>query len=107
MDIHVLPKGDAIMITLSGRLDTDTADSLEQEFNKQLQAGHKNFILDLGNLQYISSYGLRSILMLAKQLREKDGKLLLHNLGGEVKEVFDISGFSALTLKSGSWVKKD
>jgi anti-anti-sigma factor len=58
--------------------------------------GEKDFVIDLGELDYISSAGLRVILATAKRLKEKEGKILLASLQDMVKEVFEISGFSAI-----------
>jgi len=53
-------------------------------------------ILDLNGLDYISSAGLRVILLLAKNLKAKKGKLSLCSVSGPVKDVFMISGFSTI-----------
>lgn len=52
--------------------------------------------MDLSGVEYISSAGLRSLLVLGKRIKAKGGTLLLVGLQGMVKEVFDISGFAAL-----------
>ena len=53
-------------------------------------------VIDLKDLEYISSAGLRSILAITKQIKEKHGTLFLSSLQAAVKEVFDISGFNAI-----------
>ena len=56
----------------------------------------KDFVIDFAGLDYISSAGLRVILATTKKLKEKEGKLLLSSLKDIVKEVFEISGFTAI-----------
>ena len=60
--------------------------------------GCGRLLLDLEKVAYVSSAGLRVFLMLAKQSRAAGGRLALCSLAPEVKEVFDISGFTALFM---------
>lgn len=61
-----------------------------------LSAGKKCFILDFNRLDYISSAGLKVLLMAAKKTSGIGGKLALSSLKEHVKEVFDIAGFTAI-----------
>jgi anti-anti-sigma factor len=60
--------------------------------------GVKKILLDLTNLDFISSAGLRVLLATAQELKEDGGDLRVCSLNREVKEVFDISGFSTLLM---------
>lgn len=80
------------VLALSGRLDTTTAPELEAEISELLLTENA-LTLDLENLEYISSAGLRVILKTQKALDGKGG-LKLTNVRDEVREVFDITGFS-------------
>lgn len=80
-----------LIITLDGRLDTNTAPTLEKEV--ELLDGVEKLILDFENLDYISSAGLRIILTLQKTMK-KQGSMIIKNVKDEVKEVFEITGFS-------------
>ncbi|MGN0613064.1 MAG: STAS domain-containing protein [Porcipelethomonas sp.] len=83
---------DGNTIALSGRLDSSTAPELEKELNGILAAASK-LVLDMENLEYISSAGLRVILKTQKALEKKDGLKLIH-VPDMVREVFDITGFT-------------
>jgi anti-anti-sigma factor len=61
-----------------------------------LAEGETSFVIDLGELNYISSAGLRSILVIAKELKSKNGKLICAAPKDEVKKIFKISGFSSM-----------
>ena len=77
---------------LSGRLDTVTAPQLEAELEKILSDSDA-LVLDMANLEYISSAGLRVILKAQKAMNTKGTKKLIH-VGESIMEVFDITGFS-------------
>jgi len=70
-----------------------TTVEFDRWLTEQLAVGTIRCILDLQGLEYISSAGLRSLLSAAKQLKAKNGSLLLSCLRGTVEEVFRMSGF--------------
>ena len=90
-------EGNNLTIKLEGRLDTNTAPDLEKEVESL--DGVENLIFDFEKLEYISSAGLRIILALQKIMNNKGG-MTIKNVNDEVKEVFEITGFSdILTIK--------
>ena len=93
MNIVKERNNDILNVTLEGRLDTNTAPDLESEFVDKLQ-NIKEFILDLKDLDYISSAGLRVILTFHKQMTSQEGKFSILNPKDEVMEIFDMTGFS-------------
>ena len=80
-----------LTIIISGCLDTITAPELENELMKD-SLNFDSLVIDMKNLAYISSAGLRVILKLHKELVKKSG-LKLINVKDEVREVFEITGF--------------
>jgi len=82
------------VVSVSGRLDSVTAQELEKSC-VSLVAGGGKFIFDLSRLEYVSSAGLRSVLVIAKKLKGTGGSLVLCGLTGLVQEVFAISGFDS------------
>ena len=84
--------GEALKIILEGRLDTITAPQLEAELGKVLP-GVTDLKFDLEKLEYISSAGLRVLLSTQKTMN-KQGKMVVSNASAEVKEIFDVTGFS-------------
>ena len=87
--------GNAVF-SIKGRMDAISAPEFDKTFTKQMEEGTQNFIMDLGNLEYISSAGLRSVLAALKKTKVQNKKLLFCNIKGSIKEIFDISGFTAL-----------
>jgi anti-sigma B factor antagonist len=84
------------ILQVSGRLDANTSPELEKKLLSMLDDGEKDYIADLAGLEYISSVGLRVLLMAAKKAKSAGGKVVLSNLNEHVHEVFEIAGFTAI-----------
>ena len=84
------------IISLEGKMDAISAPEFEHKMGEWLEQGETSFIINLGEVCYMSSAGLRSILIVAKKLKEQDGKLIFVNLREEVQKIFRISGFSSM-----------
>ncbi len=97
MEISLEKKGTCGIIRLAGKLTAVEAPELEQEV-RQLAGkdGLTCLLIDLKDLEYISSAGLRVFLLGAKMMDAKGGRVLLCALRENVREVFDISGFTDL-----------
>lgn len=94
MEIRTKKEKNAIVVSIKGRMDAASSSDFEKQLSELMAKGEKDFIIDFGELDYISSAGLRSILTMLKNLKEKNGGLLLCSLKDLVKDVFDISGLS-------------
>lgn len=90
------------IITLKGRLDSATAGGFEKSLLPLLQEGGGTLLMDFSGLEFISSAGLRVILIAAKRMRQSHGKLLLCCLQDHVRDVFEISGFLKILDVIGS-----
>ena len=93
---------DVIMLGLKGKLDALTSPPLQEKLLGAIAGGEKHFAVDCAQLEYISSAGLRVLLLVTKQLRPVSGKMVLYGLKPHVKEVFDLAGFSAALPLFGS-----
>jgi len=96
MDIAESKRNDTVILALAGRLDANNANVLEDKVGALLDAGEQHLVFDLARLDYISSAGLRVLLVAAKRLGAVDGQLGLAGLAPPVREVFDIAGFSSI-----------
>jgi len=96
MDIICSKQGKALVMTLKGRMDRIAALEFDKVFAEWREKGEMLFVVDMQDLGYISSAGLRSLLAANQQLKDNNGQIRLCNLGGLVKEVFVISGFDSL-----------
>lgn len=102
MEIRETRKGEARVVSPIGRIDTRTSHEFEKYIVGLLDGGGKMFVIDFASVDYISSAGLRVLLMLAKKLAGGEGKLVLCRLNASVREVFDIAGFTAVFTISGT-----
>lgn len=85
-----------MVVEVKGRMDAVTAPEFEQNLSETISKGEKKIIINLSGLEYISSAGLRSILVVAKKLKAEQGTLFFYGLQGTVQEVFKISGFFSI-----------
>jgi len=82
-------------LKIEGRMDTAVAIETENAVDKLLKGNNKRLLFDLTDLEYLSSYGLRIILNAVKKIKMMGGKIILCSLVENIKEIFDICGFSA------------
>ena len=88
--------GEVAIVKLAGRLDSSTAQPAEESFTQMLGSGTPRLAIDMSRLEYISSAGLRVLLVVAKKVQQAKGKVVLFGLGPNVREVFSISGFDKI-----------
>lgn len=93
LDITKKSEDNAITLTLSGRLDTDTAPMLDDEL-ADLPEGITNLVLDMDDLEYVASSGLRVLLMAAKKMRTRGGDCTMVKVPELIMEVFDMTGLT-------------
>ncbi|MFZ2088830.1 MAG: STAS domain-containing protein [Desulfobaccales bacterium] len=96
MQIFTNQEGDNVVVEVKGRIDAVTSPKLEEELQGWIDQGEKALIMDLGGVEYISSAGLRTVLILARKLNGSGREIRFCGLKGMVQEVFTISGFNSL-----------
>ncbi|CAM3834874.1 STAS domain-containing protein [Bordetella tumulicola] len=92
----------AVVVSAEGQMNSGNASAIEIDLLAQVDKGERRVVLDLSLLSYISSAGLRVVLLLAKRLKQVDGKLVLCGLQPKVLEVFEISGFLGILTVAAS-----
>ena len=92
MTIEKKLTGVELILTLEGRLDTNTAPQLEAALKASLP-GVAHLVLDFAQLDYLSSAGLR-VLLSAMKVMKKQGSMVVRNVNDTVMEVFEITGFA-------------
>lgn len=96
MEIIQEKVNDVAIVEIKGRLDVTTASDLEQVFTKLLSENQNKVLVECRELEYISSAGLRVLLNAAKQYDKVSGQIMLAGLSQNVKQVFEISGFTSI-----------
>lgn len=86
----------ATVVLLQGQINSANAAETEAQVLALVDHGAKALVLDFSALDYISSAGLRMVLVLAKRLKQDGGRLVLCAMQPHVREVFEISGFLAI-----------
>ena len=77
MTIHTQPENNAMVVTVNGRLDTVTQAAFDDKIRELIDGGNHRLVVDLEQLAYISSAGLRGMLTMAQLLKERDGRVCL------------------------------
>lgn len=95
MDIKLVNRGDEGELILSGRLDTKNAEEVANVF-LQVADRFTNVTLNMQDLKYISSAGLRSLKKLYMKVRGNGGELTATNIAPYVAEVLEMTGFSEM-----------
>lgn len=84
------------VITVSGRLDTVNAGIFQKQVDELPESELVDVLIDCIDLEYISSSGLRAFISILKRAQKEGGEVKVLNLNNNVKEVFDMTGFSGL-----------
>jgi anti-sigma B factor antagonist len=106
MDIIEETRGGILILRPVGRIDSATAGAFESRIVQAVTAGPGAVVIDMAGLSYISSAGLRALLVAAKRARPAGGgtagggtaggRIVLADMPAPIRDVFDMSGFSSL-----------
>lgn len=94
MNITINTVGNHHDVVLDGRLDTTNADQFQKDVAPLMEGDSPEIEMDCSGMTYTSSQGLRIFLMLQKSVNARGGHMVMKNMSPQVKEVFDITGFS-------------
>ena len=92
MTVNKELNGSELVVSVSGRIDTTTAPTLEQQIKESID-GVQKLVLDLAEVEYVSSAGLRVFLSTHKVMAKQDG-MVVRNVSESVKEIFEVTGFA-------------
>jgi len=85
--------GSVTVIAVKGRLDSATAPTLDERLSRTLDAPSRRLLIELSQLEYISSAGFRILLLAMKRADQSEGQLVHAGVSGKVRELFDLGGF--------------
>ena len=95
MEIRKTANGNMLVLKVSGRLETMTAPQLDAEV-QSLPEGVSELVMEISDLEYVSSAGLRVFLVAHKKMKSRGGAMKISGANASVKKVFDITGFSPI-----------
>jgi len=100
LDINMTHENDYYMIKLDGYLDTASSPELQKKVEdistETFEKGGFNIVFDLANVGFVSSAGLRVLLLTKKLTDRQNGKMAVINVQQSIREVFDMTGFSTI-----------
>lgn len=95
MEVKITNEAEKTLVKLIGRVDTTNAEKFQADLSP-FMSGQQNLEIDCSELDYTSSQGLRVFLVLQKSVVANGGEMVLKDMKPQVKEVFDITGFSSI-----------
>lgn len=98
MKVTITQNANVVEATIEGRLDTVTSSEFEKQLAPFYQTPGIELILDCNAMEYISSAGLRVVLIAHKSITANGGRFVVSNLSKEVRSVFDMTGFSRILI---------
>jgi anti-anti-sigma factor len=102
MELQEERVGDAYVVTATGRLDAVSSGAFADRIGGLIGNAKPKLLIDFAGVDYVTSAGLRAVLMVVKKIKSSGGVFALCGLQASVREVFDISGFTAmLSIHSG------
>ncbi len=102
MEITEERRENILILRVIGRLDASTSKTMEERLLSIIDSGEGRLVIELSQLDYISSAGLRVFLLAAKRMGNTNGRMILCSLKNAVKQVFDIAGLSTFLTLAGS-----
>ena len=95
LEIKLVNRGEEGEMLLIGNLDTQTAPQAEEHFDAAAER-FENLVLNMQDLNYVSSAGLRVLKRIHVKMAKQGGKLTVRNINDNIMEVFEITGFAGL-----------
>src|SRR6266851_7440280 len=96
MRIIVGQSGEVTVVEPQGQIDSDSAKAFTKRLTDLVEGGSTRILVDLRHVNYISSAGFRSLLVVGRSLDERSGKLVLCSLSTEIRRLFEIGSFDEL-----------
>ncbi|MCI0396194.1 MAG: anti-sigma factor antagonist [Chloroflexi bacterium] len=92
MDVQISQVGDLMVVALAGEIDGRTAPAIQEQLLPLAQPGCK-ILLDMSGVSYLSSAGLRLLLVLYRQINDNHGRVVLAGLREPIRDTMAITGF--------------
>ncbi len=92
MNINERQQDDVLIVGIKGRLESGTSEALENALTSRIDDGNIKIVIDLAELEYISSSGLRTLLIAAKKIKAEQGGFVVSGMGTHIREVFEVVG---------------
>lgn len=94
MKIEFQNENEKTIVSLEGRMDTNTSPDFQKELEEYYNKEGFSVVLDFEKLDFVSSAGLRVLLLIQKKAKALNGRMVIRNVKPEIEEVFDMTGFT-------------
>lgn len=91
-----MKEDNVIILEPEGRIDSSSVGAMDDAFRQAFSDGATSLLVDMSKVEYISSGGLRSFLLAFKEMKRKEGRMVLCALSPSVSKVFKLSGFNTI-----------
>lgn len=87
---------DKALVALCGELDSAAAETFADEMRPFVENPVKEMIMDFSGLEYISSAGMRTLLLMSREATQKGGKVTITGMCDNIRQIFKLTGFDAM-----------
>lgn len=87
MSLKIEDKGKAKVVSLSGKMDVGLSMTVESELEELVDSGGINLILEISNVEYLSSSGIRVFIAIMRKIKDKQGKIVLADVPETIKKI--------------------
>ncbi|MCA9944398.1 MAG: STAS domain-containing protein [Ardenticatenaceae bacterium] len=96
MELRTRYFNDVAILSVNGRLDAVTAPQLTQLATEQMDAGYGRLVIDLKNVKFLSSAGIKALVKMTQHSRQQGGDLRIANVRGQIKQVIYLAGLNTV-----------
>jgi anti-sigma B factor antagonist len=97
-DIQIVPHEQVTLVQVSGRIDSMNANQLGTALSEQIDSGSVHLVLDLAQVDFMSSAGLRELVNALKKVKRAAGDMRLAQPSARVREVLEMAGLDTIFL---------
>lgn len=96
MTSHIEIMENQVIVQLNGSIYVEEATAIREQLLEYIEQGHVEFVINLGNVDYIDSSGLGVLVAIQKRALQKNGKVIIRELRGLVKELFELTRLTSV-----------
>ncbi len=93
MTLNINNNKDYAVCVFNGRLDAATSPDIEKKLLRIVKGGQRTLVFDLGGVEYLSSAGIRVLVIFHKTLKQVQGRIIYANISSVIQDILDLVGF--------------
>lgn len=96
MTSHIEVVGNQVIVQLNGSIYVEEATAIREQLLEYIEQGHVEFVINLGSVDYIDSSGLGVLVAIQKRALQKNGRVIIRDLRGLVRELFELTRLTSV-----------